>query len=91
MKEGWTSLHKTIREINLVFKGLMTACLQAFFNFHTNETKAKQVNFLFLIQQNWPGNQLFFFLRLTTPQKMVMDKPACSAYLQIVEVPSVEA
>ena len=21
MKEGWTSLHKTIREINLVFKG----------------------------------------------------------------------
>ena len=24
MKEGWTSLHKTIREINLVFKGLRT-------------------------------------------------------------------
>ena len=23
MKEGWTSLHKTIREINLVFKGLI--------------------------------------------------------------------
>ena len=24
MKEGWTSLHKTIREINLVVKGLTT-------------------------------------------------------------------
>ena len=27
MKEGWTSLHKTIREINLVFKGLTTVIL----------------------------------------------------------------
>ena len=33
MKEGWTSLHKTIREINLVFKGLKSvAVLQAIKN-----------------------------------------------------------
>ena len=24
VKEGWTSLHKTIREINLVFKGCLS-------------------------------------------------------------------